>query len=206
MFQTSKKTSAVESNDGTYLTQFVVLCELGQGWGHFGSSFLLTSINGKSRETKNSTTIENQSEKFQMPTWKIAESEEKKPAKMIKRLYAKLVSVVKGSDMMQISNKIINGDVHQSVEVFSLAILVFAEVIKNEDVNEQFVMQLIKLVLCSTKRFTIRKLKEPKDIADNENNKPKKEKNDDDPHRSIMYATESGSISSFVLKSGKYYS
>jgi hypothetical protein len=138
-----------------------------------------------------------------MPTWKIAESEEKKPAKIIKRLYGKLVSVVKGSDMMQISNKIINGEVHQSVEVFSLAILVFAEVIKNEDVNEQFVMQLIKLVLCSTKRFTIRKLKEPKDIAaDNENNKPKKEKNDDDPHRSIMYATESGSISSFVLKSG----
>ena len=139
-----------------------------------------------------------------MPTWKIAESEEKKPAKIIKRLYGKLVSVVKGSDMMQISNKIINGGVHQSVEVFSLAILVFAEVIKNEDVNEQFVMQLIKLVLCATKRFTIRKLKEPKDIAaDNENNKPKKEKNDDDPHRSIMYATESGSISSFVLKSGK---
>ena len=143
-----------------------------------------------------------------MPTWKIAESEEKKPAKIIKRLYGKLVSVVKGSDMMQISNKIINGQVHQSVEVFSLAILVFAEVIKNEDVNEQFVMQLIKLVLCATKRFTIRKLKEPKDIADssgkidNENNKPKKEKSDDDPHRSIMYATESGSISSFVLKSG----
>ena len=137
-----------------------------------------------------------------MPTWKIAESEEKKPAKIIKRLYGKLVSVVKGSDMMQISNKIINGGVHQSVEVFSLAILVFAEVIKNEDVKEQFVMQLIKLVLCATKRFAIRKLKEPKDIADNENNKPKKEKNDDDPHRSIMYATESGSISSFVLKSG----
>ena len=138
-----------------------------------------------------------------MPTWKIAESEEKKPAKIIKRLYEKLVSVVKGSDMMQISNKIINGEVHQSVEVFSLAILVFAEVIKNEDVKEQFVMQLIKLVLCATKRFTIRKLKEPKDIAaDNENNKPKKEKNEDDPHRSIMYATESGSISSFVLKSG----
>ena len=52
MFQTSTETSAVESNDDTYLTQFVVLCELCQCWGHFGSSFLLTSINGKSRETK----------------------------------------------------------------------------------------------------------------------------------------------------------
>ena len=154
---------------------------------------LVFSSAEKNREHLNET-IENYVEKNPeglignlMPTWKIAQSEEKKPSKIIKRLYGKLVSVMKGPEMMKLSKMIMNGKTHQNEELFSVAILVFAEVVKNEPETD-LIMQLIQLILWATKRFTIRK--------------PRKERNE--PHTNIIYATESAAISSLVLKSGSY--
>ena len=107
---------------------------------------------------------------------------------------------------MELSKKIIKSKVHWCPELVSLTILVFAEVIKNEDAKkDHLVMQLIKMMLFSTKRFAIRKQKDQKESSeksDDSNDKPKKEKID--PPRSIIYAKDSGSISSFVLKSGMF--
>ena len=77
-----------------------------------------------------------------MPTWKIAQSEEKKPSKIIKRLYGKLVSVMKSSEMMQLTKMIMNGKVHQNEELFSIAILVFSEVVKNEPETDGLIIQV----------------------------------------------------------------
>ena len=77
-----------------------------------------------------------------MPTWKIAQSEEKKPSKIIKRLYGKLVSVMKSSEMMQLAKMIMNGKVHQNEELFSIAILVFSEVVKNEPETDGLIIQV----------------------------------------------------------------
>ena len=124
-----------------------------------------------------------------MPTWEIAKSEEKKPSTIIKRLYGKLVSVMKGSDITQLSKTIMGGKVHQNEDLVSLVILVFAEVVKNEPNNEGSIMQLIKMMLWSSKCFSIRK----------------KNKESDEQQKSITYAEQAKAIDSSVLKTGMLF-
>ena len=118
-----------------------------------------------------------------MPTWKVASSEETKNSTLIKRLFEKMMAVMKGPEIMQLSKMVMNSTCLKSEDLFTLCLLLLSEAIKKES-EDCLIMQLIKFMLCATKSFDIRK--------------PKKEKAEG--HKQILFAIEGHAISSVTLQ------